>query len=122
MRNIIFSIAGVVLLYFLTFIMTVAQDEPSRRTYQGNCHCGNFVYEVDLPELRSVVECDCSFCSRTGSLYVLTDEESNFRVVKGTEETLKSYTFGPGNKIHKVRKVANGDRRSRVAYSAIVLS
>ncbi|KAL6791288.1 Mss4-like protein [Trichoderma sp. SZMC 28013] len=89
--------------------MTVAQDEPSRRTYQGNCHCGNFVYEVDLPELRSVVECDCSFCSRTGSLYVLTDEESNFRVVKGTEETLKSYTFGPGNKIHKTRALQNVD-------------
>ncbi|KAL7962220.1 Mss4-like protein [Trichoderma compactum] len=81
--------------------MTVTQDEPSRRTYRGNCHCGNFVYEVDLPELRGVVECDCSFCSRTGNLYVLTDEESNFRVVKGTEERLKSYTFGAGNKIHK---------------------
>ncbi|KAL6696428.1 Mss4-like protein [Trichoderma pleuroticola] len=81
--------------------MTATQDEPSRRTYRGNCHCGNFVYEVNLPELRSVVECDCSFCSRTGNLYVLTDEESNFRIVKGTEEGLKSYTFGPGNKIHK---------------------
>ncbi|KAL6804092.1 Mss4-like protein [Trichoderma sp. SZMC 28012] len=81
--------------------MTVAQDQPTRRTYRGNCHCGNFVYEVDLPELRSVVECDCSFCSRTGNLYVLTDEESNFRIVKGTEERLKSYTFGAGNKIHK---------------------
>ncbi|KAF3067940.1 hypothetical protein CFAM422_008106 [Trichoderma lentiforme] len=81
--------------------MTVAQDQPSRRTYRGNCHCGNFVYEVDLPEVRSVVECDCSFCSRTGNLYVLTDEESNFRIVKGTEERLKSYTFGAGNKIHK---------------------
>ncbi|QYS95996.1 hypothetical protein H0G86_003260 [Trichoderma simmonsii] len=81
--------------------MTVAQDQPSRRTYRGNCHCGNFVYEVDLPELRSVVECDCSFCSRTGNLYVLTDEESNFSIVKGTEERLQSYTFGAGNKIHK---------------------
>ncbi|KAL6817825.1 Mss4-like protein [Trichoderma sp. SZMC 28015] len=81
--------------------MTVTQDQPSRRTYRGNCHCGSFVYEVDLPELRSVVECDCSFCSRTGNLYVLTDEESNFRIVKGTEEKLKSYTFGAGNKIHK---------------------
>ncbi|KKP01415.1 glutathione-dependent formaldehyde-activating enzyme [Trichoderma harzianum] len=92
--------------------MTVAQDQPSRRTYRGNCHCGNFVYEVDLPELRSVVECDCSFCSRTGNLYVLTDEESNFRIVKGTEETLKSYTFGAGNKIHKNVDVDPLERRN----------
>ncbi|KAL7910844.1 Mss4-like protein [Trichoderma velutinum] len=80
--------------------MTVTEDQPSRRTYRGNCHCGSFVYEVDLPELRCVVECDCSFCSRTGNLYVLTDDESNFRVVKGTEDRLTSYTFG-GNKFHK---------------------
>ncbi|KAL7938756.1 Mss4-like protein [Trichoderma chlorosporum] len=81
--------------------MTMAQDQPNRRTYRGNCHCGGFEYEVDLPELRAVVECDCSFCSRTGNLYVLTDDDSNFRIVKGTEEGLKSYTFGPGHKIHK---------------------
>ncbi|PNP60429.1 hypothetical protein THARTR1_00453 [Trichoderma harzianum] len=103
--------------------MTVTQDEPTRRTYRGNCHCGNFVYEVNLPELRSVVECDCSFCSRTGNLYVLTDEESNFRIVKGTEEGLKSYTFGPGNKIHKVRKVVEWTMGIREdANSGTVLS
>lgn len=102
--------------------MTVTQDQPTRRTYRGNCHCGNFVYEVDLPELRSVVECDCSFCSRTGNLYVLTDEESNFRVVKGTEERLKSYTFGAGNKIHKVCEAGNGRRYQGIADSVTVLS
>ncbi|KAL7951575.1 Mss4-like protein [Trichoderma barbatum] len=81
--------------------MTATHDQTSRRTYRGNCHCGAFVYEVDLLELRSVIECDCSFCSRTGNLYVLTSEDSNFRIVKGSEEKLKTYTFGPRNKIHK---------------------
>lgn len=102
--------------------MTVTHDQPSRRTYRGNCHCGNFVYEVDLPELRCVVECDCSFCSRTGNLYVLTDDDCNFRIVKGTEEKLTSYTF-EGNKIHKVCKFR--DRRwafREIANSVTVLS
>ncbi|GFP54794.1 centromere protein V [Trichoderma asperellum] len=81
--------------------MAEAQDRPNRRTYQGSCHCGAFAYEIDLPELKTVIDCDCSFCSRKGNLYVLTSEEDNFRVVKGSEEGLTSYTFGPRNKIHK---------------------
>lgn len=82
--------------------MAETQDQPIRRTYQGSCHCGAFAYEIDLAELKAVVDCDCSFCSRKGNLYVLTSEEDNFRAVKGSEESLTSYTFGPGNKIHKV--------------------
>lgn len=82
--------------------MPEAQHQPIRRTYQGSCHCGAFAYEIDLTELNTVVDCDCSFCSRKGNLYLLTSKEDNFRVVKGSEESLTSYTFGPGNKIHKV--------------------
>ncbi|KAM0466278.1 hypothetical protein ACHAPV_001235 [Trichoderma viride] len=81
--------------------MPEAQHQPIRRTYQGSCHCGAFAYEIDLTELNTVVDCDCSFCSRKGNLYLLTSKEDNFRVVKGSEESLTSYTFGPGNKIHK---------------------
>lgn len=87
--------------------MTQTQDQQNRRTYRGNCHCGAFVYEIDLPELRSVTECDCSFCSRTGNLYTVTTKDDNFRVVIGSEEKLKSYTFGPGSKIHKVCEVGD---------------
>jgi hypothetical protein len=82
--------------------MAEAQEQPKRRTYQGSCHCGAFAYEIDLPGLETVVDCDCSFCSRKGNLYVLTSKEDNFRFVKGSEERLTSYTFGSGNKIHKV--------------------
>lgn len=82
--------------------MAEVQNQLIRRTYQGSCHCGAFAYEIDLMELKTVVDCDCSFCSRKGNLYLLTSKEDNFRVVKGSEESLTSYTFGPGNKIHKV--------------------
>ncbi|RFU78542.1 glutathione-dependent formaldehyde-activating enzyme [Trichoderma arundinaceum] len=81
--------------------MTQIEEQPRRRTYRGNCHCGAFVYEIDLPELDTVIDCDCSFCSRKGHLYVQTSEDANFRVVKGSEEKLTSYTFGAASKIHK---------------------
>jgi hypothetical protein len=35
--------------------------------YKGSCHCGNVAYEVE-GELGEVVECNCSICSRKGSL------------------------------------------------------
>ncbi|KAM0265702.1 hypothetical protein ACHAQJ_000136 [Trichoderma viride] len=89
--------------------MTETQDQPKRRTYRGSCHCGAFIYEIDLPEVKTVVDCDCSFCSRKGNLYVLTNEDDNFRTVKGSEEKLTSYTFGPGSKIHKARAIQDVD-------------
>ena len=35
--------------------------------YKGSCHCGKIAYEVE-GELKSVMSCNCSICSRKGSL------------------------------------------------------
>ncbi|KAH0492914.1 hypothetical protein TgHK011_007841 [Trichoderma gracile] len=106
--------------------MTQTQDQPNRRTYRGSCHCGAFIYDIDLPELSTVVECDCSFCRRTGNLYVPTSEDANFRVINGSEEHLKSYTFGPGSKIHKFCPICATSILSRMpngpAYMKLVLN
>lgn len=71
-------------------------------TYRASCLCGAFAYEVDLPEIREIAECDCSFCVRSANLYISAQDAANFRVVRGSEEQLTSYSF-EGNKIHKVR-------------------
>ena len=31
--------------------------------YKGSCHCGNVAYEIE-GELKGVMECNCSMCSR----------------------------------------------------------
>lgn len=36
-------------------------------THQGSCHCGRIAFEVD-GEPASVLACNCSMCSRKGSL------------------------------------------------------
>jgi hypothetical protein len=82
--------------------MAETQDQPKWRTYRGSCHCGDFIYEIDLPEVKTIIDCDCSFCALKGNLYVITNEGNNFKVIKGSEEKLTSYTFGPRTKIHKV--------------------
>jgi hypothetical protein len=77
-------------------------DDNKNKTYRGNCHCKAFVYEFDHPgEIKSVAECNCSICTKTGALWVYPPPET-FRVVQGSEDDLTSYTFGTGIATHKV--------------------
>ncbi|GKT48667.1 centromere protein V [Colletotrichum spaethianum] len=80
--------------------MTELKEQESNRTYRGNCHCAAFVYEVDLPEIKTVSECNCSICTKKGTLWVMPAPEK-FRVVKGAEKDLSSYKFGSEQMIHK---------------------
>ena len=33
------------------------------KKYEGNCHCGQFKFSVQVPEFKSVSECECSACA-----------------------------------------------------------
>ncbi|PHH85937.1 hypothetical protein CDD83_10976 [Cordyceps sp. RAO-2017] len=80
----------------------MSSTDGPERTYRGNCHCGAFVFEARLPEVRAVHECNCSLCRRKGYLFVFAAEAGDgFRVVRGAEEALTSYTFGAGEMFHK---------------------
>ena len=78
----------------------MADEHQPLETYRGNCHCGAFVYEVELPKIKSVNACNCSICTKKGYLWV---KPSEIKVVKGDEASLTSYTFGSDNFVHKVR-------------------
>ncbi|KAK0716179.1 glutathione-dependent formaldehyde-activating enzyme [Lasiosphaeris hirsuta] len=76
-------------------------DTEQLKTYRGNCHCGNFVYEIDVPEIKSAAECNCSICSKKAYLWVYPPPSSDLRIVKGDDNTLTSYSFGTGFASHK---------------------
>ncbi|OLN81447.1 Centromere protein V 2 [Colletotrichum chlorophyti] len=78
-------------------------QQPERRRYRGNCHCGAFVYEVDLPEIKTAMECNCSICHKKGYLWVFPDDQATLDIVKGTDDTLARYTFGPKKLTHRIR-------------------
>lgn len=79
----------------------MAEEQPLK-TYRGNCHCGAFVYEIQMPEIKSAQECNCSMCRRKGYLWVIPKSDT-FKVVKGSPDQLTEYTFRTGTMIHKVR-------------------
>jgi len=81
----------------------MADANQPRKTYRGNCHCGAFVYEVELPEIKAVSACNCSICTKKGYLWVRPPSE--IKVVKGYEDALTSYTFGSKTFYHKVRSI-----------------
>ncbi|KAH6685660.1 glutathione-dependent formaldehyde-activating enzyme [Plectosphaerella plurivora] len=76
------------------------QDQPLK-TYRANCHCGAFIYEVDLPELKTVRNCNCSICSRKGYIFTGPSHPEALKIVKGDEAGLTTYSFGAGKMEHK---------------------
>jgi hypothetical protein len=65
--------------------------------YKGSCHCGQIAYEVD-GELTEIADCNCSICSRMGSLLWFVPREQ-LRLLT-PEENLAAYTFGTGTIKH----------------------
>jgi hypothetical protein len=61
------------------------------RTYTGGCHCGAVRYRVTT-RLEQVVSCNCSICSKTGTLLAFAPA-TDFELVAG-EGALADYQFG----------------------------
>lgn len=64
--------------------------------YRGSCHCGKVAFEVE-GELESALACNCSICSRKGSLLWFVPRAS-FTLLTPEEETA-SYSFNR----HRIR-------------------
>jgi hypothetical protein len=78
----------------------MAEPTPELKTYYGNCHCGAFKFNVKLPEITTLMVCNCSICSRNAYNWVFPGAGA-FTVEKG-EGTLKDYEFGNKKMVHKV--------------------
>ncbi len=61
------------------------------KTYEGGCHCGAVRYRVALA-LEQVIACNCSICSKTGTLLAFAPA-SRFELLRG-EDALGDYQFG----------------------------
>jgi hypothetical protein len=59
--------------------------------YRGSCHCGQVAFEVE-GGLKKVSDCNCSMCSRMGSLHWFVPRDT-LRLLTPASN-LKSYFFG----------------------------
>lgn len=58
--------------------------------YNGSCHCGNIAFEVE-GELTGAMACNCSICSRKGSLLWFVPRDK-LRLLT-PEKDMRTYTF-----------------------------
>ena len=59
--------------------------------YKGSCHCGQIAFEVE-GEITEVMDCNCSICSRMGSLLWFVPRDKLHLLTP--EEILATYKFG----------------------------
>lgn len=58
--------------------------------YQGSCHCGGIAFEAE-GDLQQVMACNCSICSRKGSLLWFIPRDKFHQLTP--ESNLSTYTF-----------------------------
>jgi hypothetical protein len=71
--------------------------EAGMKTHHGGCHCGNVRYDVQM-DLGEVMQCNCSICSKTGSLLAFTSDD-RFELRSGSDD-LTDYQFASKNIHH----------------------
>ncbi|KAF4333072.1 glutathione-dependent formaldehyde-activating enzyme [Fusarium beomiforme] len=79
----------------------MAEEQAPNITYRGSCHCGAFVFEIGIPEIKSVIVCNCSICTKKGYLLLFPGGLDDLKIVKGSIEDLTNYTFSKGKLHHK---------------------
>lgn len=65
-------------------------------SHKGSCHCGKISFEVE-GDFDSVLECNCSHCSRKG--YLLWFVPRTQFSLNSKEDALSTYTFNQ----HKIK-------------------
>jgi hypothetical protein len=73
------------------------------QAYQGSCHCGAIKFSFEAEPITSGVRCNCSFCSRRGTMVSLVPGEKFRSEVK--EGALGTYQFGRMQAQHHFCKV-----------------
>ena len=68
------------------------QSSSELKTYKGHCHCGVFKFSVTLPQIDSVLACNCTFCPQKGFLYVFPGKRDQLKVERGLD-ILKEYVW-----------------------------
>ncbi len=63
---------------------------PESRLYEGGCHCRKVRYRVKT-DLAKVMECNCSICSKKGSLLTFVGAE-RFELLSGAD-AVTDYQF-----------------------------
>jgi hypothetical protein len=69
----------------------------------GGCHCGKVRYEVAIDLTTPVIECNCSYCEKKGTLLSFVPRAA--LTITSGEDALTHYHFNTGTIDHSFCKV-----------------
>ena len=64
----------------------------------GGCHCGAIMFEAEVPQAVTVLDCNCSICAKAGFRHLIVPH-GDFSL-RGDAGKLTSYRFGTGAAEH----------------------
>ena len=67
-------------------------------TTEGGCHCGRVRFRVRFQDPPTLLDCNCSICSKTGFLHLIATAD-DFTLLQGAE-VLIEYRWGSGTARH----------------------
>jgi hypothetical protein len=63
----------------------------ANETHSGGCHCGKVRFQVEVDLAEPVITCNCSICSKTGTMLAFVPED-RFTLESGADQ-LTDYQF-----------------------------
>lgn len=85
-------------------------EQHKEYTHCASCHCGNVVYQTNLPSLYEVGSCDCSICYKKGYLTAEVANLDQISFIKGDASQLTKYSFGTKTYSHEVLSTFFSDK------------
>lgn len=78
--------------------MSDLKAPAEKKTYNGSCHCGAVRYSVVTGHNPPVISCNCSICSKKGSLLSFVPAD-DFKLMGGKDHVI-DYQFNTMNIHH----------------------
>jgi hypothetical protein len=76
---------------------------PDLKPLMGGCHCGAVRFQVMVPGVVDVQNCNCSMCDKVGFLHLIVPE-SRFQLTQGADQ-ITTYSFNTQTAKHTFCKV-----------------
>jgi hypothetical protein len=68
------------------------------QTFEGGCHCGAVRFRVTVEDDASIIDCNCSICTKKGIIHFIVPQD-RFALLQG-EAALAVYAFATGTAKH----------------------
>lgn len=91
----------------------------AEQVYRGNCHCGDYRFELTVPPITTATACTCLACKKGGYLWLVPPADT-FREVRNAGELIEFESPALVHKVSRADSERRGDCSAEVANEEVV--